>query len=146
MHGVGGGVACDFCDVDAFRTAEVFLEDHRCVFAATSLDSAVLPGAGIVVPRAHRESPFELDVDEWVSTRALLVEARAVIDERLRPDGWTIGWNVGAVGGQEVAHAHLHVIPRFGDEPDAGRGLRWWLKQPDNARADPAAPGHRGAP
>lgn len=124
----------------------MFLEDRRCILAATSLATPALPGAGIVVPRAHRESPFELEADEWASTRALLLEARAVIDERPQPDGWTIGWNVGAVGGQEVAHVHLHVIPRFGDEPSAGRGLRWWLKQPDNARPDPSAPCRRGFP
>jgi diadenosine tetraphosphate (Ap4A) HIT family hydrolase len=39
------------------------------------------------------------------------------------PDGYTIGWNVGAVAGQEIFHAHMHVIARFDDEESAGRGL-----------------------
>jgi hypothetical protein len=33
-----------------------------------------------------------------------------------------------------VFHAHLHVIPRFADEPLAGRGIRYALKQPTNRR------------
>ena len=46
-------------------------------------------------------------------------------DDEAEPDGYTIGWNVGAAGGQEVMHAHLHVVARFADEP---------LKQPHNRR------------
>lgn len=54
--------------------------------------------------------------------------------ERYQPDGYNVGWNSGAVAGQEVFHAHLHVIPRFADEPLAGRGIRYALKQPTNRR------------
>jgi hypothetical protein len=28
----------------------------------------------------------------------------------------------------------LHVIPRYADEPLAGRGIRHWLKQENNRR------------
>jgi SAM-dependent methyltransferase len=31
-----------------------------------------------------------------------------------------------------VPHAHLHVLLGYADEPNAGRGLRWWLKRADN--------------
>jgi histidine triad (HIT) family protein len=54
------------------------------------------------------------------------------MDERYHPDGYNVGWNCGAVGGQIAMHAHLHVIPRFRQEPYAGRGIRYWLKQPEN--------------
>ena len=40
-----------------------------------------------------------------------------------------------------MSHAHLHVIPRFDDEPQAGRGIRWAIKQTNNLRPDPDAPG-----
>ena len=46
----------------------------------------------------------------------------------LAPDGSNVGWNCGRVGGQEVFHAHLHVIPRFRQEPLAGHGIRSHLK------------------
>jgi diadenosine tetraphosphate (Ap4A) HIT family hydrolase len=51
-----------------------------------------------------------------------------------KPQGYNIGWNVGSVGGQEIFHAHLHIIPRYEDEPLAGKGIRYWLKQPQNKR------------
>jgi diadenosine tetraphosphate (Ap4A) HIT family hydrolase len=57
-----------------------------------------------------------------------------MLDQKFRPDGYNLGWNCGIVGGQEVFHAHLHIIPRFKDEPYAGRGIRYWLKQESNKR------------
>ena len=63
----------------------------------------------------------------------LLQQARALLDERYQPDGYNVGWNSGAVGGQEVFHAHLHVIPRFRDEPLAGQGIRHALSRPRTA-------------
>lgn len=55
----------------------------------------------------------------------------------LRPDGFNVGWNCFAAGGQSIPHAHLHVIPRFRDEPFAGKGIRHWLKSEANRRPGP---------
>jgi diadenosine tetraphosphate (Ap4A) HIT family hydrolase len=54
------------------------------------------------------------------------------MDERLAPDGYNIGWNCGRVGGQDLFHAHMHVIPRFRQEPFAGKGIRALLKSDAN--------------
>ena len=51
---------------------------------------------------------------------------------RFAPDGYNVGWNCGATGGQEVFHAHLHVLPRFVQEPLAGKGIRAFLKSDAN--------------
>jgi diadenosine tetraphosphate (Ap4A) HIT family hydrolase len=126
---VGHVVSCPFCALDP---AEIVLEGERCLFIETR--DTVLLGSGMIVPREHRETVFDLTPDEWSETYALLQRARALLDERYRPDGYNVGWNSGAVGGQEVCHAHLHVIPRFRDEPLAGKGIRHALKQPSNRR------------
>ena len=128
--------------MELFRSAEVFLESELSFFAAESISvGQVLPGSGIICPRAHRESPFELTDDEWADTRSVLLQAKSRIDELLRPDGYNLVWNVKPDAGQEVAHVHLHLIPRFHDEPYAGQGARWHLKQSANLRRDPSAPG-----
>jgi diadenosine tetraphosphate (Ap4A) HIT family hydrolase len=88
----------------------------------------------MIVPRAHRETVFDLTPEEWAESYELLQRARAMLDRQCQPDGYNVGWNSGAVGGQEVFHAHLHVIPRFADEPLAGRGIRYAIKQPENRR------------
>lgn len=138
-----GGEDCPFCDLTGFRAAPVFLENSLCAFAASweAPESQILPGSGILIPKAHRESPFELTPAEWTATHELLGMARTVIAEVARPDGWNLAWNVGPVAGQEAAHVHLHLIPRFADEPYAGRGVRWWLKREGNRRPEPFRPG-----
>jgi len=88
----------------------------------------------MIIPRAHRETLFDLTREEWEATYDLLHAAKNLIDDVFKPDGYNVGWNCGSVGGQTVFHAHLHIIPRFADEPRAGRGIRWWLKQAENKR------------
>jgi diadenosine tetraphosphate (Ap4A) HIT family hydrolase len=122
-------VACRFCALDP---GEIILAGERCLVIETR--DPILLGSSMIVPRAHRETVFDLTPDEWAETYALLQRARALLDERYRPDGYNVGWNSGAVGGQEVFHAHLHLIPRFQDEPLAGKGIRYALKQPSNRR------------
>jgi histidine triad (HIT) family protein len=133
---------CVFCDPDLLRAAEVCIEDEHCVYASTRDPRDppdVLPGCGIIVPKAHRGSPFDLTSEEWSSVHDLLLAAKAAWDERLSPDGYLIGWNASPGPG---IHAHLHVVPRFDDEPLAHEGLRSAIKVPENVRPDPLAPGN----
>lgn len=125
-------MVCPFCQFKRGDALPVVLENDHCRFIQPPED--VLIGSGLIVPKAHRETVFDLTADEWASTFSLLQEAKALLDKRFAPQGYNIGWNNGAVAGQEVFHVHLHVIPRFADEPLAGKGIRYWLKQPDNKR------------
>lgn len=131
---------CDFCDLDGFRRSAICIENDHCLFASSpdpTTRDEVLPGSGVIIPLRHCETPFDFSDDEWAATRDLLLQARDVLDQELAPEGYTLIWNCYPVGGQSVPHAHLHVIPRFEDEPYATRGGRWYLKQPENRRPDP---------
>ncbi|KZE37587.1 cell-cycle regulation histidine triad HIT protein [Bhargavaea cecembensis] len=116
---------------------EVVLENSLCRFLM--MPQEVLKGSGVIVPVAHRETVFDLTPEEWRSTHEILVAAKELLDRKFSPDGYNIGWNSGETGGQHIPHAHLHVIPRFADEPYAGRGIRHWLKSRDNRRPVPEA-------
>lgn len=35
----------------------------------------MLPGSGIIVPKAHRPSPFDFTPEEWAATHSLLLKA-----------------------------------------------------------------------
>jgi diadenosine tetraphosphate (Ap4A) HIT family hydrolase len=126
---------CPFCLPEI--EPQIVLSDAHC-YAIWTQETP--EGSGMVLPRAHRPTVFDLTEDEWVSTRRLLDEFRALIMVRHHPDGWNVGWNVEPVGGQGIPHAHCHLVPRYGDEPYAGRGIRAWLKDPANrpARHGPA--------
>lgn len=95
----------------------------------------VLVGSGLIIPKAHKETVFDLNPAEWKATYDLLQQAKEFLDKEYKPQGYNVGWNCGQVGGQEVFHAHLHVIPRYEDEPLAGEGIRHWIKQPSNSRS-----------
>ncbi len=81
---------CAFCDLDGFRAnSTVLLENELCLFA--NEETEVLYGSGIIVPKAHRATVFDLTVEEFGATRELLLQARAELDNRYHPDGFTIG-------------------------------------------------------
>lgn len=110
-----------------FRTPLVFyIEDERF--------QGALKHSGVIVPVQHRPTVFELTEEEIVATFRLLAEVRRWLDEAFRPAGYNLGWNCGAVAGQQVFHAHFHVIPRFSEEPLAGKGIRSHLKSDANKR------------
>lgn len=94
-------------------------------------------GSAMVLPTRHRRAPWDLSDKEWTATRLLLRAVMEEVDATYQPDGWNVGWNVGEVGGQSIPHAHCHVIPRYFDEPFAGRGIRAWIKSPANQRPTP---------
>src|SRR6056297_2276996 len=110
-------MTCPFCSpaIDD----EVVLDDGECVAVLTPGRPA---GSAMVVPKAHRVSPFDLTDQEWLSTRRLLGEMRDRLQAQHGVAGWNVGWNVGGVAGQNVEHVHCHLVARYADEEYAGRG------------------------
>lgn len=123
---------CVFCSIENDLEQQIVLSNQYCVFLQKPQE--VLIGSGVIVPKEHRKTVFDLSEQEWGATFELLQEVKEYLDSKYKPQGYNIGWNVGNVGGQEIFHAHLHVIPRYEDEPMSGKGIRYWIKQPQNKR------------
>ncbi len=92
----------------------------------------VIIGACVIIPNEYKETPFDLTYDEWIDTQLMIEKAKSYLDEKYNPDGYNIGWNIGKIAGQECKHVHLHIIPRYKDEPYAGKGIRHWIKKSNN--------------
>lgn len=117
---------CRFCRENGLLIDAPLLETkHFYLLASRDPD---LPLASMIVPHRHSESPFEMSPDEWSDFNAALAATRDHYGDQ-KPDGFTLGWNVGSVGGQHVFHTHLHVIPRFAGEPLDGKGIRNAFKE-----------------
>ena len=135
------------CNRDFLRkTSEVYFENEYCVYVSSRdpRDPAdVLPGSGIAIPIAHRASPFDFTREEWLALHDVLIKAKAAWDERLAPDGHFLSWTCFPSSEEGVIdmHAHLHVVPRFDDEPYSERGGRTAIKEAANRRPDPLATG-----
>lgn len=117
---------CPYCNISDDDKQEVIISNDKCIFSL--LKEQEIRGAGIIVPKEHRETVFDLTELEWIATYQLLHEVKLYLDQKYNPDGYNVGWNCGHVGGQHVFHSHLHVIPRYTDEIMAGKGIRYLFK------------------
>lgn len=112
--------ACRFCLANGLLT-DAPLYQNEAFYVLGQL-TAARQASVMVIPLRHLETPFELAAQEWSAMEDALQFARDHLQPQA-PDGFTIGWNVGAVAGQHVMHAHLHVICRFAGQPASDLGL-----------------------
>ncbi|PKR84174.1 HIT family protein [Heyndrickxia camelliae] len=124
---------CPFCNPFSFENQKIILENEHCMFL--QMPQEILIGSGLIIPRKHRETVFDLTEEEWITTYSLLQRAKYLLDEQYAPNGYNVGWNCYPTGGQSIPHAHLHVVPRYEDEPFAGKGIRHWIKSQNNKRS-----------
>ena len=122
---------CNFCLENNILKGEILARNDLCYFVE-SIDP-IVRHAGMIITYRHVESPFELNEKEWLAIKNLLLEVKNVLDKH-NPSGYNIGWNIGEDAGQNINHAHLHIIARFPDEPLKGKGIRWFFKQESNRR------------
>lgn len=118
---------CRFC-LDNKLLVDAPIMSNGAFYMLGSIDP-MAPLAGMVIPHRHSDTPFEFTTDEWAGFGDMLTRAKAHFADR-QPDGFTLGWNVGAVAAQHVFHAHLHIIPRFKGEPNEGIGIRRVMRTP----------------
>ena len=120
--------------IEIHESTQSFENETMIAVMSNPQKNKTMIGSYVIIPKSQVSSPFELSEKEWQDTKQLLATLKKYIDETYHPDGYNIGWNVGDIAGQHVAHAHLHVIPRFADEPLAGKGFRHFFKQDSNVR------------
>ena len=114
--------SCPFCAASENPDQHIIYENSCCFYLRKP--QAKLTGAGLIVPRSHKQTVFDLSTEEWADTLDLLHRAKSYLDDQFNPDGYTVGWNSGEAAGQDIPHAHLHVIPRFNASPSSGISIR----------------------
>ncbi len=124
--------SCPFCYRNKLLRVNVLYEDN--VWYISDMEEGSINNAAMAITKRHIETPFEINDEEWKSLKNIIDKMKVFVDEKESPDGYNIGWNVHSTGGQNVAHAHLHMLARYNDEPLAGRGIRYAFKQLDNQR------------
>ncbi len=119
---------CPFCTIS---TSQIIISNPVAIVFRDGFP--VSEGHTLVVPRRHVESLFDLSAEDQALVWALVAEVREVLKKEYRPSGFNIGINDGAVAGQTVGHAHVHIIPRYAEDvKDPRGGVRWVL--PDKAK------------
>jgi histidine triad (HIT) family protein len=111
----GTDPSCLFCRIVAGEvpSRRIYADEHAVAF----LDIGPWHrGHSLVVPRQH--------VPDLVTGEPAFAEIAPAIDavarllmRTLAADGVNVLSSAGAVAGQEVFHLHVHVVPRYADEP-----------------------------
>jgi histidine triad (HIT) family protein len=114
---------CIFCSIIRGKTPATKVYEDKDVLVFMDM-KPITPGHMLVVPKVHRELLTEIDDD---SITAIFTTAKkvsnAVKKSKLKCKGVNYLLADGAEAGQEVFHAHLHVIPRY-------RSDGFWLHMP----------------
>ena len=93
----------------------------------------ISPGHALVVSKVVSMSLFDLSAAHQAELWATVAQVRALLQRERNPAGFNIGLNDGLAAGQTIAHAHIHIIPRYqGDQHDPRGGVRWIF--PDKAQ------------
>jgi len=107
---------CIFCAIAAGEApAEIIDSDEHTV---TLLDiNPATKGHALVIPRAHTEDLMSIGEEELCHTAVAAQRAAKRMEETLQPDGFNVINACGVAAWQTVFHFHLHVVPRFTDDP-----------------------------
>lgn len=108
---------CIFCKLanGVFQTNWIYEDDDFKVIL--DADPAT-KGHALVLPKEHAATLMELE--ETTCGKALVVAKKIATKmmETLGCDGVNIVQNNGEAAGQTVPHFHIHVIPRYENDPD----------------------------
>jgi histidine triad (HIT) family protein len=74
-------------------------------------------GHAVVITRAHAENLFEVDDDDLLASMRATRRVAERMRTTLQPAGFNILHNIGRAAWQSIFHFHVHVIPRYEDDP-----------------------------
>ena len=107
---------CLFCGIVAGDVPAQIVDSDEHTVAFMDINPATR-GHALVVPRAHSADLMEVADEDLEAT---MVAARRLVrrmDETLDPDGFNVLNACRPAAWQSVFHYHLHVIPRYEDDP-----------------------------
>jgi histidine triad (HIT) family protein len=107
---------CLFCKIVADEVpATVVGEDERTL-SFMDINPATR-GHALVVPREHAADLLEIGQEDLAAVAAAAKRLAARAKEALGADGVNLINSCGAAAWQTVFHFHVHVIPRYRDDP-----------------------------
>ena len=107
---------CLFCGIVTGDVPGQIVDSDEHTVAFMDINPATR-GHALVVPRRH--SADLMDVSDEDLTYTMLAARRLArrIREALKPDGFNLLNSCGSAAWQTVFHFHVHVIPRYVDDP-----------------------------
>ena len=107
---------CLFCGIVAGEVPAQIVDSDEHTVAFMDINPATR-GHALVVPRTHSADLFEIRDEDLERTTLAARRLARKIRAGLQPDGFNILNACGPVAWQTIFHFHLHVVPRYEDDP-----------------------------
>jgi histidine triad (HIT) family protein len=107
---------CIFCKIAAGELPATIVDEDERTIAFMDINPATR-GHALVIPRAHSTDLLTVGRDDLLAVALASQRLAGRAKERLRADGVNLVNSCGAVAWQSVFHFHMHVIPRYEDDP-----------------------------
>jgi histidine triad (HIT) family protein len=107
---------CIFCKIIAGELPSQTIYEDELTVAFMDISPATR-GHLLVVPRRHARDLLEISPEDLAATTATVQRIAKRVSERLNPAGINLLNSCGAAAWQTVFHFHVHVIPRYEDDP-----------------------------
>jgi histidine triad (HIT) family protein len=118
---------CIFCKIASGEVPSYAIKKTDGAMAFLDIHP-LAPGHTVVIPTRHGRFIEEFSDDEVKAIFVLVRDVAALLKERMKAEGITIGLNQGDAAHEGVAHLHVHLLPRFAD--DGGGSLHTIVKNP----------------
>jgi histidine triad (HIT) family protein len=107
---------CIFCKIVAGELPSQTIDEDERTIAFMDISPATR-GHALVIPRAHSRDLLEIGPEDLAATIAGAQRIARRASERLGADGVNLLNSCGRAAWQTVFHFHIHVIPRYADDP-----------------------------
>ncbi len=107
---------CIFCKIIAGEVPGQIVEEDERTVAFMDINPATR-GHLLVIPRAHARNLLEISPEDLGATIATAQRMAQRVNQRLQPAGINLINSCGSAAWQTVFHFHVHVIPRYEDDP-----------------------------
>jgi len=92
------------------------VDDTRETFAFIPPRQRASPHV-LVIPTRHAATILDLAPEEAAAIMRHVHRVAAAVTRAFQPAGLNIFQNNGMAAGQSVGHYHVHIVPRYADEP-----------------------------
>src|SRR3954471_10453234 len=107
---------CLFCRIAAGEIPSTRVDEDERTIAFMDINPATR-GHLLVIPREHSADLLEIPQDDLEACARMAQKLAGRAKERLDADGVNLLNSCGQAAWQTVFHFHLHVIPRYQDDP-----------------------------
>lgn len=108
--------ACIFCAIAAGEAPAELIDSDEHTVTLMDINPAT-KGHALVIPRAHSEDLLAIGEDDLRHTAVAAQRVAKRMEATLHPDGFNLLNACRAAAWQTVFHFHIHVIPRYEDDP-----------------------------